>query len=126
MTVLVTAVAIAQQPSPGSLAAGEWRHYAADAASTKYSPLSQITRDNVGKLEIAWRWSSPDNDIVKANPAARPGAFQDTPIMVNGVLYTISSLGVYSAVDPVTERYPEVPFLLADARGIAAAVAAAR
>ena len=39
-------------------------------------------------LQVAWRWSSPDNDIVKANPAARPGAYQDTPLMVNGVLYT--------------------------------------
>jgi len=102
--LLVTAVVIAQRPAPDSPAAGEWRYYAADAASTKYSPLAQITRQNVGSLEIAWRWSSPDNDIVKANPNSRPGAFQDTPIMVNGVLYTTSSLGVYSAVDPVTGR----------------------
>jgi quinoprotein glucose dehydrogenase len=95
--LFVTAIAIAQRPAPGSIApgsvaAGEWRHYASDAASTKYSPLTQIARENVGSLEIAWRWSSPDNDIVKANPTSRPGAFQDTPIMVNGVLYTTSSL----------------------------------
>jgi quinoprotein glucose dehydrogenase len=102
--LLVTAVVLAQRPAPGALAAGEWRHYASDAASTKYSPLTEITRDNVGSLEITWRWSSPDNDIVKANPNSRPGAFQDTPIMVNGVLYTTSSLGVYSAVDPLTGR----------------------
>ena len=102
--LLATSIAIAQRPASNSVAAGEWRYYAADAASTKYSPLTQITPDNVGQLEIAWRWSSPDNEIVKTNPTSRPGAFQDTPIMVNGVLYTTSSLGVYSAIDPVTGR----------------------
>src|SRR5262245_56691553 len=99
---LVAVVAFAQRPAQPP--AGEWRYYAGDAASTKYSPLTQISRANVNTLDIAWRWSSPDNDIVKANPASRPGAFQDTPIMVNGVLYTTSSLGVYSAVDPTTGR----------------------
>jgi quinoprotein glucose dehydrogenase len=94
--------ALAAQPSvPG---AGEWRYYGGDAASTKYSPLDQITRDNVGRLEIAWRWSSPDNDIAAASATTRPGGFQDTPIMVGGVLYTTTSLGIYAAVDPGTGR----------------------
>ena len=37
---------------------------------------------------MAWRWPSPDNDVVKANPQARPGTYEDTPLMVNGVMYT--------------------------------------
>ena len=35
---------------------GEWPAYAGDGGSTKYSALSQIDRDNVGDLEVAWRW----------------------------------------------------------------------
>ena len=85
-----------------SRARGEWRHYGANAASHKYSALDQIARANVGRLEIAWRWPSPDNDIVKANPQARPGGYEDTPLMVNGVLYTATSLGVFAAIDPST------------------------
>ncbi len=38
--------------------AGQWRQYAGDNASTKYSPLDQINRDNFEDLRIAWRWSS--------------------------------------------------------------------
>ncbi len=64
---LASAIVVAQRPAPTSAAAGEWRHYAGDAASTKYSPLDQITRANVNRLEIAWRWSSLDNEIVKTN-----------------------------------------------------------
>jgi quinoprotein glucose dehydrogenase len=96
---LVTVIAIAQRPAPLAVAATEWRHYAGDAASSKYSPLDQISSANVNRLEIAWRWSSMDNETVKTNPA-RPGAYQDTPLMVNGVLYTTTALGAYAAIDP--------------------------
>jgi quinoprotein glucose dehydrogenase len=33
----------------------EWLHYAADLASTRYSPLDQIDLDNFKTLEVAWR-----------------------------------------------------------------------
>ena len=83
---------------------GEWRYYGGDAASTRYSPLDQITRANVDTLQVAWRWASPDNDIAKANEAARPGAYQDTPLMTNGVLYTETGLGTFAAIDPVAGK----------------------
>ncbi len=37
---------------------GEWRSYAAEPGSTKYSPLDQINRDNVKDLRIAWRFKT--------------------------------------------------------------------
>ena len=60
---------------------GEWRYYGADAAGTKYSPLDQITRDNVRNLKIVWRWKAE-------NFGPRPEFnWEATPLMVNGVLY---------------------------------------
>ena len=100
IAVSVTVTVIAQRPA----AVGEWRHYGGDAASSRYSPLDQINLSNVRQLEIAWRWPSPDNPIVKANPLARPGGYEDTPLMVNGVLYTATSLGVFAAIDPASGR----------------------
>jgi len=88
----------------GQSSRGEWGYYGGDAASTKYSPLDQIHGGNVKDLEIAWRWPSPDNAIVTAHPQARPGGFEDTPLMVNGVLYTATSLGVFAAIDPATGK----------------------
>lgn len=102
-TAIAGVVAIAQRPSPSSAAVGEWRYYAGDAGSSKYSPLTQITTANVSTVDLAWRWRSIDNDIVTSSPA-RPGAYQDTPLMVNGVLYTTTSLGVFVALDPSTGR----------------------
>jgi quinoprotein glucose dehydrogenase len=80
----------------------EWRFFGGSAGSTKYSPLAQIDRSNVGSLRIAWRWVSPDNAIAAANPTLAPGAYEDTPLMANGVLYTITSLGVLAAIDAGT------------------------
>ena len=61
---------------------GEWRYYAGDAGSTKYSPLDQITRENVKDLRIAWRWKGQN-----FGPAPEFN-LEATPLMVGGVLYT--------------------------------------
>jgi quinoprotein glucose dehydrogenase len=97
--VLATSI-VAYLAAQQSVTAGQWRYYGGDAGSTKYSPLAQITPGNVARLQVAWRWNSPDNEIAKANQQAQPGVHQDTPLYVNGVLYTTSSLGVISAIDP--------------------------
>ncbi len=69
--------AMAQQGTRG----GEWRYYAGDAGSTRYSRLDQINRDNVDSLEVAWRWSA-------RNFGSRPESnYRVTPLAVNGVLY---------------------------------------
>ena len=36
---------------------GEWTSQARDFANTRYSPLDQITPENVGKLKLAWTFS---------------------------------------------------------------------
>jgi quinoprotein glucose dehydrogenase len=65
---------------PGT-ANGEWRYYGGDAHSTKYSPLDQINRENVGKLQVAWTWKAQN-----FGPRADPN-YEVTPLMVHGVLY---------------------------------------
>ena len=81
---------------------GQWRMYSADNAATKYSPLDQINRANVGKLKVAWRRSHTPSDI-PLSPALRPNNnFRSTPIMVDGVLYASNGLGLAEAFDPAT------------------------
>jgi quinoprotein glucose dehydrogenase len=105
MLVLLLALGTQGASAVGTQRAGgavEWTHYAGNAASQKYSPLDQINPANVGTLQVAWRWTSPDNPIVAANPLSRPGGYADTPLMVNGVLYTVTSLGQIAAINPAT------------------------
>ena len=76
---------------------GEWRAYAGEPGSTKYSPLDQINKDNAKTLRIAWRFKT-DNLGPRAD-----FNMEATPIMVNGVLYTqAGSRRNVVALDPTT------------------------
>ena len=71
-------------------ATGEWRSYGGDLANTRYSPLDQITADNFGKLEVAWRFKA---DNLGPRPEFK---LESTPLMVNGRLF--STAGTRRAV----------------------------
>lgn len=60
---------------------GDWRYYGGDAWSTKYSPLEQVNRANVSKLQTAWTWKAQN-----FGPRPDPN-YEVTPLAVNGVLY---------------------------------------
>jgi quinoprotein glucose dehydrogenase len=72
--------------SAAGAAPREWRYYGGDAGGTRYSPLSQIDRSNVSKLERAWTYHTGELDLGLATSAFR-SAFSCTPIVVDGVLY---------------------------------------
>lgn len=93
--VLLTLTAIAAQAQNAT----EWPTYNHDLASTRYSPLTQITAENVGKLTQAWTYKMrPDPD----SPAG--GTMNEvTPIVVNGVMYLPAGNRVV-ALDPETGK----------------------
>ena len=72
---------MAWSQSGTSVYEGDWPDYHGDMFAQRYSPLDQINAENVGLLELAWRFSSanfgPSTDF--NNPS--------TPIEVDGVLY---------------------------------------
>ena len=74
---------------------GMWPNYAGTLGSAKHAPLSQINKDNAAELEVAWRWSSPDNDI----DGVQNAVFEATPLMIDGVLYTSTSFSQVAAID---------------------------
>ena len=85
---------------------GEWRNYAADKASTRYSPADQINRDNVRNLKVAWRQSATPEQAKqgRANAPAPPGNNEATPLMVGGLVYYSTGLGTVAALDAATGR----------------------
>jgi alcohol dehydrogenase (cytochrome c) len=56
-----------------------------------YSPLGQVTRDNVKDLQLAWVWTMNDG-----------GANEPTPIVHNGILYLTNTANVIQALDART------------------------
>ena len=82
--------------------AQQWPHYAADQAASHYSPLDQITPANVTKLAIAWEWKP--NEKVLPQFGTRPGAFQNTPLMIDDVLYLSTPYNQVAALDATTGK----------------------
>ena len=80
----------------------EWRTYGGSYASARYSPLAQIDRTNVQQLRVAWRWRSPDHDVMARVPDVETFVNEATPLMVGGVLYVSTSLSQVAAIDAAT------------------------
>jgi len=100
VTVLVSSAGAQRGPADV-----EWRQYSGDSGSTKYSPLAQITKDNITRLHIAWRRPQLDPALLEQNQKLRPASnFRSTPIMVGGVLYASNGIGLVEAFDPATGR----------------------
>ena len=109
--LLAAVLGLSIQPAAAQYGAvdGEWRSYAGDNGSTKYSPLDQIDADNFGDLRIAWRWRSVDAnvdlDALRRGGNDRPisiRGLQATPLMIDGVLYLTTALYQAAAVDAGT------------------------
>jgi quinoprotein glucose dehydrogenase len=75
----------------------EWRHYARDLASTRYTPIDQIDAGNFSTLEVAWRFKT---DSLGPRPEFQ---FESTPLMVSGRLFsTAGTRRAVVALDPAT------------------------
>jgi len=85
-----------------------WEAYKADATSSSYSPLRQISTKNVDQLEMAWTYRTGDLD-----PERHPGRGMETnPIIVDDVLYGVSPHLKVFALDAATgeEQWVFDPF----------------
>jgi quinoprotein glucose dehydrogenase len=69
-------------------------------AADRYSPLKQITRENVGRLKPAWTYHTGALQPVTA--LNQKAAFEATPILVDGMLYLATPFNRVVALDPGT------------------------
>src|SRR5437762_3047079 len=79
---------------------GEWIAYGHDALGSRFSPLTQIDRDNVSRLAVAWTYRTGEMSA----STRRPTKFEATPLVVDGTLYLSTPFGRVIALDPATGR----------------------
>jgi len=80
---------------------GDWNSYGRSAHGDRYSPLAQITPDNVSKLTPAWTYRT--GDIPGPNDPGETTA-ENTPLKVNGMLYVCTPHSQVIALDPDTGK----------------------
>jgi PQQ-dependent dehydrogenase (methanol/ethanol family) len=70
-----------------------WPSYGRDQTNQRYSPLSQISTANAGRLTLAWRYRT-----------GIPHAFEASPLVLDGVMYVSTPLNHVIALDAATGR----------------------
>src|SRR5262245_52913753 len=100
-----------REPLDFSGPTADWPEYAGDKGGLHYSPLTQVTRANVGRLELVWSHHSGDFNTDWAKGATT--SLQVTPLVVNDTLYYCTPYMRVFALDPETgtERWQFDPVL---------------
>ena len=68
----------------------DWLIWRRTHSNLGHSPLSEISKNNVDNLRVEWTWSLP------------PGANMMTPVVHDGVMFTLSTQDVVQALDATT------------------------
>ena len=76
----------------------EWITYNINWAEQRYSPLTQINATNVNKLVLGWSADIP------AAPGPPQNRQEGTPLVFDGVLYSITPWSVVYAIDARTGK----------------------
>ncbi len=86
----------------------EWPTYGNDAGSSRYSPLNEITRENVGSLKVAWTYRTGDvsdgGSTWNGKKVWDRSTFEATPLMVDETLYIATPFNRIIALDPETGK----------------------
>ena len=92
--LLVSQIANSQVPFERILSAADepenWLNYSSTYDNQRYSRLDQITRGNVDELELQWIWQARSLE-----------KFEATPLVVDGILYTVQAPNDIVAIDVV-------------------------
>ncbi|MGO4618467.1 glucose/quinate/shikimate family membrane-bound PQQ-dependent dehydrogenase [Ensifer sp. 2YAB10] len=92
-------VVAADPPLGGSVPPGEWHQYGRSSFGQRYSPLDQITPDNVANLKVAWQYQTGD---VKRPEDVGETTYQVTPLKVKDTLYACTPHNWAIALDAAT------------------------
>jgi glucose dehydrogenase len=70
---------------------GDWPSFGRDAGAQRFSPLTEITRQNVATLRQAWAFDTGSRDV------------QVTPLVIRGLMYVTAGSTVF-ALEPETGK----------------------
>ncbi|GFZ86128.1 MULTISPECIES: membrane-bound PQQ-dependent dehydrogenase, glucose/quinate/shikimate family [Sphingobium] len=102
---------------PNAMPDDDWQAYARSWRGDKFSPLTQLTPANVGKLEVAWQLRTGD---LKRSGDPGETTYEMTPIKVDDTVYLCTPHNRVIAVDAETgrERWRFDPLIRTSARNM--------
>ena len=86
------------------LAQTDWPAYGHDSGGQRYSPLRQITPENVARLERAWTFHTGEQVRNADYKDQKIAAFETTPLVIEGVMYLSTPGDSAMALDATTGK----------------------
>jgi quinoprotein glucose dehydrogenase len=91
-----------------SVADGDWAYYGRTPKGDRFSPLNQITPDNVNKLQVAWTTQTGDRmrpgEDVGGTDAGHEFNFEVTPLKIANTVYVCTGHSWVEALDAATGK----------------------
>jgi quinoprotein glucose dehydrogenase len=75
----------------------DWPVWGGDQGAAHYSTLADINTSNVAQMKQAWIWKTGEKPMEQYG--VRPGMFENTPVMLGGVVYVTSPYNRVVALD---------------------------
>src|ERR1700757_3336916 len=111
LLIICCSLSVAQQPPvvearavptpiPPTQPPDAWTAYGGDPGGSRYSAASQITRENVAQLKVAWTFHTGASQL--DTQLIRKAAFESTPILFDNKLFLTSPYDKVFALDPAT------------------------
>jgi alcohol dehydrogenase (cytochrome c) len=88
IAIAAAALAVGVSLAAQAQSDGQWLMYSGNYSSHRHSPLTQLTPDNVAKLQPVWVYQPPGT-----------GSVESTPVVANGVMYVTSGPTMAAALD---------------------------
>ena len=93
LTLFFTTYLACKQAEKPAYGTSEWKEYLGGPERNHFSPLTQVNRENVQQLQVAWEYHTGDS-----------GQMQCNPIVVDGVMYGMTATTRPFAVDAATGK----------------------
>jgi quinoprotein glucose dehydrogenase len=104
VATLVAAVAMAacvrSTSSTPPTQPGDWTAYGRTPLGDRHSPLNEIRRDNVSRLQVAWRYST--GEARRPETERTQVSFEATPLVHRGTMFLSTPFGRIIALDAAT------------------------
>ena len=76
----------------------DWPSWGGDPGNGHYSKLADINTRNVSRLRKAWAWKTGETELKEYG--TRPGMFENSPVVIDNVMYVTSPYNKVVALDP--------------------------
>ena len=107
---MLKSAAVLAAMASAAMAQSDWPTYGHDPGGARYSPLTQIDSENVGKLTRAWTYhmkptDGGDQPASRGRGRGRGGrSWEVTPLVTDGVMYLSTAYNKVVALEPETGK----------------------